>query len=751
MTSKSTTPLLKLWLTFTISLLSIVGFSQDHVTMTLKNVSATTTTVDFDMFLVNDGTTPLKLAACSFGVNYNPSILNGGTPANGAFTFIAGTRDAGLNGLNTYTVVHTLARNHLRMTMSPQAEGSAPTLAPNVQYRIGTFRFTNTVLWTTNGDPAFALQLVLATGYTQCVATVYSNGNTVTNSLNTTGALPAGNINGTVISSIILNPAVTCAVTGSGTTTPITCSGGSNGTANITLAGVGSGAPGTYTVDNGPVQAYATNPFTVTGLTAGNHTIVATVTAGGCVSSDIIVNVGGPTSPNANAGIVSGLANICTGSLTTFSSDGDAGGVWSSTNTTVATVNNLGIVKALVAGSADITYTVNAGCNSPVSSFKTLTVTGNGTLAAVAGGAQVCSNALVQPAATQPSGTSFTDGSCNTIATILPSGLVPVSGNINTCVRIEDVVHTYHNLPYVQRVYDIMPAVNGANATATITLYYTQAEFDAYNVARGIYPPLPNNSADAAGIANILITQFHGTGTYPGNYNGGVVDLINPVDSKVVWSGAPLNRWEITFDVNGFSGFYLHTSLTNTPLPISLVSFSGHNNGGNNLLEWTTSSEANSNYFELQRSTDGINFVKAANIPAAGNSSTAKNYNYTDNISAINSNLFYYRLMQVDISGQVKYSTIVKIKLSIKGFNVEASPNPFADQLRVQIDATQKENAVITLNSLDGKKILQQNTALNKGSNAVLLDKLDNLAGGVYLLTVVTDTQKITVKVIKQK
>ena len=264
---------------------------------------------------------------------------------------------------------------------------------------------------------------------------------------------------------------------------------------------------------------------------------------------------------------------------------------------------------------------------------------------------------------------------------------------------------------------------------------------------------MPNGSGDGTGISNMRITQFHGTGTYPGNYNGAA----NPVNidpntipgGSVAWNSS-LNRWQITFPVTGFSGFYLFTNV-GTPLPISLLNFSGRNNGNSNLLEWATASEQNSNYFELQRSTDGINFVKAATITAAGNSSTSRNYNYNDDISSFSARLFYYRLRQVDISGQVKYSTIVKIRLGIKGFNVEASPNPFADQLRVQIEATQKENATITLNSLDGRKILKQNTVLNKGSNAVLLDKLDNIPAGVYLLTVVTDSEKTTVKVIKEQ
>ena len=162
-------------------------------------------------------------------------------------------------------------------------------------------------------------------------------------------------------------------------------------------------------------------------------------------------------------------------------------------------------------------------------------------------------------------------------------------------------------------------------------MYFTQQEFDAYNSARGTFPALPVSGDDAAGIANLLITQFHGTGTAPGNYSGSGV-LINPADNNIVWNNS-LSRWEITFDVDGFSGFYVHTSTNNTILPVNLLSFSGRNNGNVNLLEWTTSAEQNSSYFDLLRSTDGINFVKAGTITAAGNSNISRQYHYSDNIA----------------------------------------------------------------------------------------------------------------------
>ncbi|MFN8249004.1 MAG: Ig-like domain-containing protein [Ferruginibacter sp.] len=579
----------------------------------------------------------------------------------------------------------------------------------------GTWSSTNTAAATVN--PASGLVTAVGVGTTNITYTLVGCGGAPQSAIRTLTVNP--NANAGVISG----------------TTPL-CAG-----VNVTYTSNGDVA-GTWASSNTAVATV--NPVTgqVTTLATGTTNITYTVT--GCngpsvASKTLTVN------PNPDAGTVSGVSPLCIGGVSIYTSNGTTGGTWSSSNTAVATVNpTTGEVTGVGAGSADIIYTVT-DCSTPVAAFKTVTVSGGGSLAGTAGGVMVCSNITVQP-----SGTSYTDGSCNTIATIVPSGLVPVSGSINTCVTVDDQVYTYHNIPYVQRHYDIMPVTNGANATATITLYYTQAEFDAFNLARGIYPPLPVNSSDVVGKANLLITQFHGTGTYPGNYNGGTVDLINPTDNNIVWNNT-LGRWEVTFNVNGFSGFYLFTSLNNTPLPVGILSFSGQNSGTRNLLLWSTATEENSNYFELQRSTDGISFVKAGTVQAAGNSSTVKNYNYSDDISGISSQIFYYRLKMVDLSGNTKYSSIVKIRLNSKGFYVEATPNPFAEQLRLQVDVTQKENATITINGITGNRVLQQKAILNKGSNVILLDKLGNIPAGVYMLTVITDSGKQTLRVVKQK
>ncbi|MBC7509270.1 MAG: hypothetical protein H7320_11070, partial [Ferruginibacter sp.] len=123
---------------------------------------------------------------------------------------------------------------------------------------------------------------------------------------------------------------------------------------------------------------------------------------------------------------------------------------------------------------------------------------------------------------TQPisGNTTYNDG-MSIINTIVPNGNAPVSGNITATVTIAPTVLSFAGHPYVQRHYDIEPADNASTSTATVTLYYSQDEFTAYNIAAAIagLPLLPVNATDAANYKNnLLIDQYHGVGTAPVNY-----------------------------------------------------------------------------------------------------------------------------------------------------------------------------------------------------------------------------------------
>jgi hypothetical protein len=94
--------------------------------------------------------------------------------------------------------------------------------------------------------------------------------------------------------------------------------------------------------------------------TAGTYTVTVTDIANGCTSSANEVIVQNNAIPN-----ISGMLNVCEGATVNLSSN-VVGGTWLSFNTSVATINNSGMVMGIAAGTTTIRYTANNGCFSAV-------------------------------------------------------------------------------------------------------------------------------------------------------------------------------------------------------------------------------------------------------------------------------------------------------------------------------------------------------------------------------------------------
>jgi hypothetical protein len=375
-------------------------------------------------------------------------------------------------------------------------------------------------------------------------------------------------------------------------------------------------------------------------------------------------------------------------------------------------------------------WVVSVGCESARTAVNA-TVNAVAGLAATAGGPQVCQSISVPPA-----GESFYDGSCNLIARVVPNGGSPVSGTVNSCVTIAASVQTYNAEPYVQRWYDIEPATNAATATARVTLYYLQSEFDAYNAANGGFPDLPTGPADVAGIANLRITQFHGTGTALGNYTG-QAELINPADANIVWNATD-SRWEVTVDVTGFSGFFAHTTISNFPLPAQLV-FAGEKQDRRNLLRWTTTSETNTKGFAVERATDGRNFVQIGYVPTQavnGMSSANLYYNFGDD--NLQGERQYYRLKVEDRDGRFAYTNVVLLRRGkAAGLGITSVyPNPVSRVLNIALELPVRDKVTLIVTDLSGKIMKQQVANTEAGVNTLQVD-VSGLTAGTYIVKAV--------------
>jgi len=473
------------------------------------------------------------------------------------------------------------------------------------------------------------------------------------------------------------------------------------------------------------------NPTFINATFSNNTAPVAGAMDNNNSSAPIITNsiFWGNTANTGNADII----NTISGDITVYGSETIT---YSSTQTTFSgTGNTVGITNPftddeLPAGADGIFGTPDDGlelkpCSPAINAANTAA---NTTAYDIAGDPRLYNGAVDMGAYEyfgNPDGTSLAEsketatqtvhlgtngliptGSCQIIGELAPDGTNPVSGVVSSEVWIDSTVQTYNGQPYVQRHFDITPATNASTATATITLYATQAEFDAFNAVSTV--KLPMYPTDRADESNISIIQFHGisaSGT-PGTYSGSTV-TITPNAAFISWNYT-LNRWEIMFPVNGFSGFII-TATGGTVLSLNLLSFSGELANGKTQLQWQTADEVSTDHFEVEKSTDGKHFAPIATIKADGFGNNS--YSTIDPQPQVGTN--YYQLKVVNDDGTVSYSEIITVEVGIDGkapFIIY--PNPTSNQLVVEYDNA--TTATINIYSLDGQKVLTTSTDQSK-------------------------------------
>jgi len=117
-------------------------------------------------------------------------------------------------------------------------------------------------------------------------------------------------------------------------------------------------------------------------------------------------------------------------------------------------------------------------------------------------------------------------------------------------------------------------------------------------------------------------------------------------------------------------------------LPVSLISFTGVPSMDNKSinLKWSTASEINNDYFELEQSKNGETFTAITKVKGAGYSASIKDYSFTDLNPIDGKN--YYRLKQVDIDGVSQNSQIISVNIK-NDLEVVISPNVFQDQFEL--------------------------------------------------------------------
>ena len=185
-------------------------------------------------------------------------------------------------------------------------------------------------------------------------------------------------------------------------------------------------------------------------------------------------------------------------------------------------------------------------------------------------------------------------------------------------------------------------------------------------------------------------------------------------------------------------------------LPIELTSFTATCYGKSALVEWTTATERNNDYFIIERSDDAFNFTEIARVAGAGNSIDPIDYAYTD--YGIHGGDNYYRLVQVDYDGTRTVSEVIVancIEETAGEPDVMAYPNPFSGELTVVLDNFGDRPATVEVYDMLGKLIVFEKVASPQNSYEAILN-LSNLPPAAYNIRVSTADFVINRKVVKQ-
>ncbi len=180
------------------------------------------------------------------------------------------------------------------------------------------------------------------------------------------------------------------------------------------------------------------------------------------------------------------------------------------------------------------------------------------------------------------------------------------------------------------------------------------------------------------------------------------------------------------------------TDCSIVPLPVELLSFTGEKSGSTVALNWTTASEKDNDYFEVQKRNKLGFFETFAVEKGAGNTSSFIRYAAIDEAPTDKEN--YYQLKQVDFDGNTVISDIISVSGDWLAPALTVFPNPSQGDFRVQANQTILNVNII---GLDGVTKWRQ-TEVDSRQLSVAQQEL---IAGMYILEVETKRGKIQEKI----
>ncbi len=187
-----------------------------------------------------------------------------------------------------------------------------------------------------------------------------------------------------------------------------------------------------------------------------------------------------------------------------------------------------------------------------------------------------------------------------------------------------------------------------------------------------------------------------------------------------------------------------------SPLAESLLNFMLEPKPEGVLIHWSTSMNEKVNYFTIERSINGVDFVNTGTIPVDPGKTEGDEYVYTDRTSPT-TGVVFYRLRQTFQNGKFVTHGLSALKFKTnKTLSIETvNPTPFKSSFDMSYFLPKPGRVWIQLSDMNGKIVNTTSFEAPQGKNVHVFKDEKNLSKGMYTVNLIFDSKKVSMRVEK--
>lgn len=209
---------------------------------------------------------------------------------------------------------------------------------------------------------------------------------------------------------------------------------------------------------------------------------------------------------------------------------------------------------------------------------------------------------------------------------------------------------------------------------------------------------------------------------------------------------------QITIPSMSTNRYFFAIGSGNSALPVEFLFFDAKALSNKIELTWATATETNNDYFEIQRSEDGVFWDALEKVEGFG--TTLQQQDYTAYDLSPKPGLIYYRLKQVDFDGAYDFSDVKQVAFGgggVNSFEIKTIyPNPFSTFVNVEVNVPTAGDLQVELVNSSGVTIKKLTQYQYEGVQTITISELDGLEHGAYIVVATQNGKRVSKTILKK-